>query len=172
MEIRQARPEELAALGELAATAYASLPGMPGADEQPGYYEMLRDAAARARNPAIRILAAAGESGELLGCVDFIADMAHYGSGGTATSIPDAAGIRLLAVAPEGRGRGIGKALTHACIARARELGRSKVILHTTKAMTVAWGMYERLGFERLPDVDFQQGSLAVFGFALDLEPA
>lgn len=168
-DIRPARADELPALGRLVADAYAALPGMPGPEEQPGYYAMVRDAAARARNPAIRILAAVTPSGELLGSADLIEDMAHYGSGGTASSRRNAAGIRLLAVAPTARGHGVGKALARHCIERARALGRSAVVLHTTRAMQTAWRMYEQLGFERSPDLDFRQGALEVFGFELRL---
>jgi ribosomal protein S18 acetylase RimI-like enzyme len=149
----------------LVADVYASLSGMPGVDEQPGYYKMLREVEQRRST----VFAAVDEAAELLGCVDFIDDMQHYGAGGTASRLPDAAGIRLLAVKPEWRGSGIGKALTGFCIERARSLGRSRVILHTTGAMQTAWGMYERLGFERLPEIDFSQGRLAVFGFQLAL---
>ena len=95
--------------------------------------------------------------------------MAHYGSGGTASRRSNAAGIRLLAVTPAARGRGVGKALTHDCIERARALGRSSVVLHTTRAMETAWRMYEQLGFRRSPDLDFRQGALEVFGFELPL---
>jgi hypothetical protein len=35
--------------------------------------------------------------------------------------------------------------------------------------MKVAWRMYEALGFERSPDLDFLQGELPVFGFRLKL---
>lgn len=168
-DIRPARPEELASVGRLAAESYAQLPGMPGPDEQPGYYAMLRDAAGRARNPAITVLAAVDGDGEPVGCVDFIADMAAYGAAGPARELPDAAGIRLLAVRPDRRGGGLGKALTQACIARAEALGRQAVILHTTRAMQTAWAMYERLGFARCPELDFQQGRLEVFGFRLPL---
>jgi len=167
--IRQARPEELPVLGSLVAEAYAALPGMPSPDEQPGYYAMVRDAAARVRNPAYKILAAVRPSGELVGSADFIEDMALYGSGGTAPKRADAAGIRLLAVAPTARGQGIGQALTRACIERARALGRTAVVLHTTRAMQTAWRMYEQLGFRRSPDLDFRQGALEVFGFELAL---
>ncbi len=167
--VRQARPEELAALGRLVADSYAALPGMPGPEEQTAYYAMVRDAAARARNPAIRILAAVTLDGELLGSADLIEDMAHYGSGGTASMRVDAAGIRLLAVAPAARGRGVGKALTRHCIEHAQALGRSSVVLHTTRAMETAWGLYEQLGFQRAPDLDFRQGALEVFGFELKL---
>jgi ribosomal protein S18 acetylase RimI-like enzyme len=95
--------------------------------------------------------------------------MAQYGSGGTATKRTDAAGIRLLAVAPAARARGVGKALARDCIERARALGRSSVVLHTTRAMETAWRMYEQLGFRRSPDLDFRQGELEVFGFELPL---
>ena len=168
-EIRLARGDELAELGNLVADAYAALPGMPTPDEQPGYYAMVRDAPARARNAAIRILAAVDPGGALLGSTDFIEQMAQYGSGGTATLRTEAAGIRLLAVAPAARGRGVGKALTRECIERARALGRSSVVLHTTRAMQTAWHMYEQLGFRRSPDLDFRQGRLEVFGFELPL---
>jgi GNAT superfamily N-acetyltransferase len=168
-EIRLARDEELAALGNLVADAYAALPGMPTPDQQPGYYAMVRDAPTRARNPAIRILAVVGSGGELLGSADLITEMAQYGSGGTATKRADAVGIRLLAVAPPARKRGVGKALARDCIERARSLGRSSVVLHTTRAMETAWRMYEQLGFRRSPDLDFRQGELEVFGFELPL---
>ena len=83
--------------------------------------------------------------------------------------IPGSTGIRLLAVTPAARGRGVGKALTHDCIERARALGRSSVVLHTTRAMETAWRMYEQLAFRRSPDLDFRQGALEVFGFELPL---
>ena len=168
-EIRPARAEELSVLGDLVADAYAALPGMPTPEEQPGYYAMVRDAPARAHNPAIKILAAVSPAGGLVGSADFIEDMAHYGSGGTATRRVGASGIRLLAVAPNARGLGIGKALTRHCIDAARALGRSAVLLHTTRAMETAWRMYEQLGFRRSPDLDFRQGALEVFGFELPL---
>ena len=166
--IRPARPEELPALGNLVAEAYAALPGMPSPAEQPGYYAMVRDAASRVR-PGYRVLAAVTPSGDLVGSADFIEEMAHYGSGGTAPKRTDAAGIRLLAVAPTARGQGIGKALTRDCVERARVLGRAGVVLHTTRAMQTAWQMYEQLGFRRSPDLDFRQGTLEVFGFELSL---
>lgn len=169
LTIRPASADEFDAVGELIATAYAGLPGMARPDEQPDYYRMLRDVGARARNPAITVFAAVGPGGALMGSVDFISDVKHYGSGGTASTVPDAAGIRLLAVKPEYRGAGVGKALTQHCIERARALGRARVILHTTRAMQTAWAMYERMGFRRDERIDFRQGNLEVFGFRLEL---
>ena len=95
--------------------------------------------------------------------------MARYGSGGTATSVKNASGMRLLGVDPKHRGAGVGSALTQACIQMAGDRGHAQVVLHTTQAMQVAWGLYQRMGFKRSPDLDFMQEDLAVFGFRLRL---
>jgi len=149
---------------------YAQLPGMPGTDEQPDYYAMLLDVEARSKIPTIEIMVAEAREDELRGGVTFIGDMAYYGSGGTAGTVADGAGIRLLAVKPGYRGLGVGRALTNACIQRARELERAQVVLHTTRSMEIAWGLYERMGFLRSEDLDFKQGALDVFGFRLSLK--
>ena len=167
--IREARSIEFSTLGELIVNAYASLPGMPGVEEQPDYYAVLRDIAKRAGNPAISVFLAASEFGELLGSVDFINDMKDYGARGAASSVCNAAGIRFLAVKSDSRGNGVGGSLTAHCIDRARELGKSAVILHTTRPMATAWAMYCRMGFQRYSEIDFQQGNLEVFGFRLAL---
>ena len=167
--IREANPAEFSLLGELTVDVYASLPGMPAVVEQADYYGVLRDVAKRAHAPATSVFTAVSDCGELLGTVNFFADMSQYGSDGAASSISNAAGIRYLAVKPERRGDGIGRSLTAYCIGLARELGKSAVILHTTRAMPTAWAMYERMGFQRCAEIDFQQGSLEVFGFRLDL---
>ncbi len=79
---------------------------------------------------------------------------------GTAFSTPDEGDlacpeVRLLAVAPEARGQGIGTLLMEECIRRARSLGASCLNLHTTDMMKVAKRMYERMGFIRAPELDF-----------------
>lgn len=38
------------------------------------------------------------------------------------------------------------------------------------RAMAVAWRLYEKMGFERSPDLDFDQNGLPVFGSRLRLE--
>jgi len=96
-------------------------------------------------------------------------DMSMYGSGGTATQEKMASGIRLLCVDPDFTGLGIGKALTNECIRLAKANGNQQVILHTTQAMDIAWGLYEKIGFVRSEDLDFSQEGLPVFGFRLKL---
>ncbi|NNE70735.1 MAG: GNAT family N-acetyltransferase [Rhodothermales bacterium] len=170
--IRDARQEEFAAIGELMVRVYAGLPGFPGPDEQPAYYSMLANVGALTERPGVDLVVAEHEVFGLVGAVVFIADMKHYGSGGTATQERDACGFRLLAVDPGARGLGIGRRLTQACIDRVQQLCRSKLVIHTTDSMRVAWGMYERMGFKRTEDLDFLQGELPVFGFRLRTDTA
>jgi ribosomal protein S18 acetylase RimI-like enzyme len=169
LTIRELRPGESEALGRLMVDVYSHLDGFPTPEEQPGYYELLAHIGRFADKPGARVLVALSPQEELVGGVVYFSDMAQYGSGGTATSVKNASGIRLLGVDPAFRNLGAGRALTQACIDRARELGHSEVILHTTQAMRVAWGLYERLGFTRSPDLDFSQQDLPVFGFRLPL---
>ncbi len=60
--------------------------------------------------------------------------------------------MRMLVVAPESQGQGIGRALAHECIARARRDGAPEIALHTSEIMRVALPMYERMGFQRRAD--------------------
>ncbi len=63
--------------------------------------------------------------------------------------------MRLLAVDPAMRGHGIGNALTRKCVERARRMGAPALGLHTTDMMQTAMQMYERMGFVRVPELDF-----------------
>ena len=166
--VREARREEHAALGQLMVAAYAALEGFPTPEQQPRYYEMLTHIGRMAERPHTQLLVAVAE-GELLGGVVYFSDRAQYGSGGSATQAQEASGFRLLAVSPAARGLGVGRALAQRCVALARAARQREVIIHSTRAMQVAWGMYERMGFERSPDLDFLQEALQVYGFRLGL---
>ena len=61
----------------------------------------------------------------------------------------DWASLRLLAVTPNFRGRGIGKLLTTAGIERAKSDKATGIGLYTSEAMTIAQKMYGDLGFQR-----------------------
>jgi ribosomal protein S18 acetylase RimI-like enzyme len=61
--------------------------------------------------------------------------------------------MRMLVVAPPFRGRGIGHALAVECLQRAVADGAAIMGLHTSKIMTIALPMYERLGFRFERDV-------------------
>ena len=89
--------------------------------------------------------------------------------GGGSTTLPSPE-VRLLAVSPEARGKGVGAALMHECIQRARDSGAAALTLHTTQMMHAAMRLYERLGFARAPELDFQPApDVVVKGYRLDL---
>jgi ribosomal protein S18 acetylase RimI-like enzyme len=80
--------------------------------------------------------------------------------------------IRLLAVSPARRGRGIGAALVHECLRRARESGAAALTLHTTDMMRVAMGMYERMGFARASELDFHPSpEITIKGYRYRFDP-
>ena len=165
--VREAVPDEFLEIGKLMVSVYSQLEGFPTKEEQPDYYKMLANIGSLTKNPKTKLLIAASSNGKIGGGVVYFSDMKYYGSGGTATKEKNAAGFRLLAVDPATRGKGIGKLLTEACIQRARDEKQKQIIIHTTKAMQVAWKMYEKMGFKRSKDLDFMQEELPVFGFRL-----
>lgn len=167
--VRDAAPEEFQEIGKLMVTVYSQLAGFPSKEEQPNYYQMLANIGKLTENPGIRLLVAISPEGKIDGAVVYIGDMNYYGSGGTATSEKNASGFRLLAVNPKTRGKGIGKLLIQTCINLAKNASQVQLIIHSTKAMHIAWEIYEKIGFERSVDLDFMQGELPVFGFRLQL---
>lgn len=163
--VRNAKPEEFLAIGQLMVRVYASLEGFPKPDEQPKYYELLANVGNLTQKTETEILVAISPDQTIAGAVVYFGDMQYYGSGGTATLEKKAVGFRLLAVNESARGKGLGKLLTLACLEKAKNQQQSQVIIHTTNAMKPAWKMYETIGFKRSEDLDFIQGNLEVFGF-------
>jgi GNAT superfamily N-acetyltransferase len=60
--------------------------------------------------------------------------------------------IRMLVVDPAFRGKGLGRALSTECIARAKRDGSPIIALHTSPIMTVALPMYLKMGFVKAYD--------------------
>ncbi|MFI2375932.1 GNAT family N-acetyltransferase [Streptomyces sp. NPDC018964] len=146
--IRPVEPGEHAELGEITAQAYL-LDGLLDFGESDAYLDELRDVGKRAA--AAEVLVAVAD-GTVLGGVTFVpgpgpmADIAG----------PGEAEIRMLAVARAGRGRGAGEALVRACVDRARAVeGCVRVVLSTQRTMRAAHRIYERLGFTRSPERDW-----------------
>ena len=85
---------------------------------------------------------------------------------------PDCPEVRLVAVAPEGRGQGIGRAIMETCVDRARSSGAPGLVLHTMEIMKAARSLYDSMGFARAPELDFQPAKeWFVEGFRLDFGP-
>jgi ribosomal protein S18 acetylase RimI-like enzyme len=145
MEIREARPADYEAIGDLTVAAYVAVnPHAMRGD----YDRELRDVASRVTDCVV-LVAVDGDG--VLGSVTYVPGP------GTALSEfgdDDAAGMRMLAVDPSRQRSGAGRALTEACIELARNAGRRILVLHTTAPMVVAQAMYERRGFVRAPGRD------------------
>jgi ribosomal protein S18 acetylase RimI-like enzyme len=62
----------------------------------------------------------------------------------------------MLAVALGARGRGAGRRLVEACIARARADGRPGIGIYTRPFMTTAHRLYETFGFRRESRLDWE----------------
>jgi len=88
---------------------------------------------------------------------------------------PEWAVIRLLAVSPDRRRQGIGRALTQECLRRARRQGARAVGLHTDSRMPTAQRLYSQLGFRRAPRFDYQpilDADVTLMGWTQDLATA
>jgi ribosomal protein S18 acetylase RimI-like enzyme len=153
LAIDRADPADFEAVGELTVRAYVT-DGHVRSDSP--YAAVLADAASRAAGAELWVArdSAVGGDGEraLLGSVTFAAP----GSALAQVSGPHEGEFRMLAVVPEARGRGVGEALVRRCIERARELGLTGLAMSTQPSMASAHRIYERLGFVRTPERDWQ----------------
>lgn len=100
---------------------------------------------------------------------DLLGSVLYYPAASQPSGTP---AIRLLAVTPEARGQGIATALMAEVLRRARVEGATALELHTMAVMDVARRMYERMGFVRVPDMDFTPvADIRVLCYRLDLAP-
>lgn len=160
--VRRAGPGEYQAVGELALAAYRALPDYHA---EPDYEAELLDAARRAE--VAEVLVAVDDDGHVLGAVTYVTGRDNQYA---EWDDDDAAGFRMLAVAPAAQGRGVGEALVRACIDQARADGRRRLVLHSTPWMTAAHRLYVRLGFRRAADRDRTPlPEVPLLGFELDL---
>ncbi|MGN6333516.1 MAG: GNAT family N-acetyltransferase [Motilibacteraceae bacterium] len=165
LTVREVRPDELAAVGEITVAAYVSDGHMPA---DAGYVHELRAADRRAGRATV--LVAAGEDSatqdSVLGAVTY----AEHGSEYAELAGPGEAEIRMLAVDPAARGRGAGRALVVACVDRARAAGCTALVLSTQPSMTTAHRIYESLGFTRTPERDwFPVPEVELLAYRLEL---
>jgi GNAT superfamily N-acetyltransferase len=161
MEIRLARPEEYAAVGDLTVDAYAADGLLDGTDD---YAHHLRDAASRATDAELWV---AADDDAVLGTVTYCPPGSRYCELATKT---DQGEFRMLAVAPAGRGRGIGRSLVAHCIARSRALDHRELLLCSSTPMLTAHRLYGSLGFDRAPELDWSPlPSIELLAFRLPL---
>lgn len=149
IRLRRATVDDYAAAGEVTVAAYE--PFVTGPSD--GYVAKLRDAAARDAGAELWV-ATGADTDEVLGTVT----ICPVGSTWREIAGPDEGEFRMLAVAPEHQGRGVGHALVTLVVERFRAEGMAGLVLSSLSQMTAAHRTYERLGFSRVPDRDWSPG--------------
>ncbi|CAM5437098.1 GNAT family N-acetyltransferase [Streptomyces narbonensis] len=148
--IRAVRPEEYEELGELTGQTYLD-DGLLlyGADDF--YLDVLKDTARRAREAEVLVAVDADE--RIIGGVTFAPGSTPWAD----IAVTGEAEFRMLVVSRGARGRGVGEALVRACADRARAVPEcARLVLSTDAKMVSAHRIYERMGFVRTPERDWE----------------
>ena len=160
MVIRDAHQDEFPEIGEIRVNAYVA-DGFLSPDS--GYAPRLRELGADGAGPVL----VATDQAVIVGTVM----LQTWPNGGELLRGPDEAEIRALAVRPEARGRGVGRALVDAVIGRAASLGVKHLLLLTQQEMKTAHRIYDEAGFARLADRDFSpEPGVNLLAYGLDLD--
>lgn len=158
LTVRPAEPAEFPAVADLTAEVY-----LGGGLSSPDYEPELRDVARRAATAAVLV---ALREQRLVGAVT----LATRGGPVAEQSVPGEAVLRMLAVATDARGAGVGAALVRSCLAAARADGCTMLRLSSQENMTTAHRLYGRLGFARTPSFDWSPlPGLTLRAYALPL---
>jgi GNAT superfamily N-acetyltransferase len=130
--------------------------------------EYLKNIAASVDNPDVdRILVAKSDQ-------DILGTLQLFDSSEKAYNRPElnifSPIVRLLAVHPKARGRGIAKKLLEESIRYAHSKGAENLYLHSSDKMQKAIQLYEWLGFTRDISKDFQNHDILVKCFRFDIK--
>lgn len=152
--IREAAPAEREEIARLVQEAYREFqPLMP----EPAWNAWMDNVSQEVQGGA-GVLLVAARQGRLLGVIKFLPDASQSTLGHWP---PGAGTMRILAVRPNARGRGLGLRLVEECLRRARELKLPGLFLYTGTFMAAARHVYEKLGFQRAPEFDRDPGPIA-----------
>lgn len=136
-------------------------------DEHKDWLDYATDLADSVNNPSVdRFLVAKDEEG-ILGTLQLFVDSeSAYNNSDLQIHSPI---IRMLAVSPAARGKGIAQALIKESIEYAREKGAKQIYLHSTDKMAQAIRLYEWLGFERDLSKEFYKLNFLVKCYRLNI---
>jgi ribosomal protein S18 acetylase RimI-like enzyme len=163
MRLRRARPEDFTAIGEMTVAAYAEF----AEDDVDDYASVLRDVARRDREAEVWV-ATPDDSEEILGSITICPE----GSAWREVAEPGEGEFRMLAVGPDARGRGVGRALLGLVVERFRGEGAPRIVMSTQPAMRAAQHVYEGAGFVRIPERDWSPvPGVDLIGYGLELSP-
>jgi GNAT superfamily N-acetyltransferase len=160
LRIREVRDDELDVVASLTVDAYGEYAARMSPDAWSSFAVDIANVRGRMESAEILV---AERDGKLVGSLTRYPDWRGAQEGSVA--------VRILAVPPEERGAGIGRALMQHAIDRSRTEGKSRVILTTTPDMTPVRELCESLGFRREPGLDHMPApGVHAQGYALDLD--
>lgn len=157
--VESATPEDFGAIADLNVAAFAQFEPLLDPASWRDMLKNLRNVAERARTTEFLVCR---ERGEIVGSVGYCA----AGKSNPNIFSPDTASVVLLVVHPQHRGMGLGKALTAACIARARQDRAGAIGLFTSELMQPAHQVYRTLGFRLESELPARYG-IRYFRFVL-----
>jgi GNAT superfamily N-acetyltransferase len=163
MNLREARPEERTAIVELTLSAYAQYAAEITPEGFDLYMRHIRHTLETDDRP---IYLVAEQDGQLAASVLLYPPyLKIYSDLPNGSAYPE---VRLLAVSPNFRRKGVGRLLMEECMHRAKAMGAEGVGLHTSDMMAGAVALYTEMGFQRHPEMDFSPDpALIVKGFLL-----
>jgi GNAT superfamily N-acetyltransferase len=150
--VRDAAPADYPAIRRVLIAAYRQYADLIARDIFSPYLADLLDLDTHARHGRLLVVEA---EGRIRGFGAFYRDASVQGFGWP----PGWAGGRALAVHPDARGHGVARALLAACERLARDSGAPVFAFHTASFMTDAIALYERLGYRRAPEFDFDMAA-------------
>ncbi|MBN4927353.1 GNAT family N-acetyltransferase [Hoyosella rhizosphaerae] len=139
MILRSIVPKDYATVSEITVTSYA--PYIPGDAD---YFDVLADVAGRAQ---CSDLVVAEVDGTVVGAIAIV----DAGTKFAEVAEPGEIEFRMIAVAPEARGYGVGSAMVAHGLEVARQRGCRAVVLSTLETMVDARRIYVRFGFVDAP---------------------
>jgi len=143
--VRSATPAELDDAGRVVADAYRA----GGLDSEPEYLQVVADARSRARDA--EVLVAVDVAGRVLGSATYV----RHGSPLAELCGAGESELRMLGVSPAAQGLGVGRLLVEECLAMCRRDSAHRMVLSTQVQARPAHRLYERLGFARVPALDW-----------------
>ncbi len=159
--VESATNEDFDAIADLNVAAFTQFEPSLDPTSWQDMLKNLRNVSDRARTTKFFVCR---DGGEIVGSVGYCS----AGNSNANIFSAEMASVVLLVVHPQHRGNGLGKALTAACIARARQDNAGAIGLFTSELMQPAHHVYRKLGFQLELELPSRYG-IRYFRFVLSL---
>ena len=162
--VREARPEDDAAVGEILVSGYLTryAQKMPEVVLTDRRKTELRDVASKRKEALVLV---AEVDGKVVGTVAVWAPKAKASE----AWLPGACDLRHLAIAPSAQGKGLSKPLLDEAERRARQMGAKYICLHVRRGNKGVAALYMSRGYVRAPEGDLELPEVLLDAYVLAL---